>query len=87
MLFRSDTERDKSYGLKLIEALASCGTFKSIEVLYGVKSLALKRDAEKAIATIQDRIGTGDAGWLSMHETDDSVGMLSISESDNAEKK
>ena len=55
-----------TYKSMIINALKYCGTFESIESLYNIKNPQLKRDADEAIAAIQNRIGTGDKGWLSI---------------------
>jgi hypothetical protein len=61
-----------------IRALAVCGTYRSIEFLNRNINPSFYREADKAIAMIQDRIGTGDSGWLSLRKTEDSEGALSI---------
>lgn len=69
------------YKLTVIQALKYCGTYESIEPLYNVKQLALKREADEAIAAIQDRIGAaGDKGWLSISSDTDDQGKLSLTD-------
>lgn len=69
-----------SYKRKIIEALKHCGTYKSIEPLYNIKQLTLKREADEAIAMIQDRIGSGDKGWLSITSDTNDGGKLSLTD-------
>jgi hypothetical protein len=69
-----------SYKLAIIWALKYCGTYESIEPLYRINQPALKREADEAIAMIQDRIGAGDKGWLSISTETDSEGGLSLAD-------
>mgnify|MGYP000942092911 CR=1 FL=1 len=49
-LSSTDVRSDTDFILKVIRALAECGTFKSIEILYSITNIGIKRDAEAAIA-------------------------------------
>ena len=85
-LSSTDVRSDTDFILKVIRALAECGTFKSIEILYSITNIGIKRDAEAAIAIIQARLGTGDSGWLSLPEAAAGFsGGLSLSDPENAE--
>jgi hypothetical protein len=69
-----------SYKQAVIQALKYCGTYESIEPLYRIKQFTLKRAADEAIAMIQDRIGSGDKGWLSISPGTDDGGKLSLTD-------
>lgn len=50
----------------IIKLLGLCGNYESIELLNKIHGLALKKYINQAIASIQNRIGTGGSGWLSI---------------------
>ena len=68
--------------VECIKALGRCGTYGSIQVLHSLRGALPRREIDGAIASIQARIGTGDAGWLSIHESKDGEGNLSLEEND-----
>ncbi len=68
--------------VECIKALGRCGTYDSIQVLHSLRDSWPRREIDGAIASIQARIGTGDAGWLSIHESKDGEGNLSLNEDD-----
>ncbi|MBN1412388.1 MAG: HEAT repeat domain-containing protein [Spirochaetales bacterium] len=73
------------YKSALIDALKRCGTYDSIEPLYKIRSMIFKREADKAIAAIQHRIGAGDKGWLSIDKgKKEADGSLSLADTDGS---
>lgn len=59
------------YKTACVKALGSCGTYDSIALLDKQKGFRLNRDIDQAIAGIQQIIGSGDAGWVSLDLADD----------------
>ncbi len=85
LLHNLSAEKSVSILLALTEALGSCGTLNAVAPLYDRKKSA--RNAEwkyalqKAIASIQERSGTkGGKGWLSLSQSSDQEGGLSLPE-------
>ena len=80
---KSENKHPAEYRMELIRALGSCGSYGSIAVLNSVKSSKFSRAVDQAIAEIQERIGAGDSGWLSMQKTEGDEGALSIEKKDD----
>jgi|GEM_PF-1314928 len=66
-----------------IEALGTCGTIKAAEKIYILAKDSLnpftKNTAQKAISKIQSRLGDVEKGWLSISDSPEKEGALSIS--------
>lgn len=63
-----------------IKALGECGTYPSIQLLDNLRTKYAEAAITNAISRIQNRIGSGDDGWLSMKNIDDESGELSITD-------
>lgn len=77
-----DEMSTNEYKISCIQALGACGTYNSIAFLDNHRGLRLYQEIDQAIASIQNRIGSGDAGWLSVQDSDElgtEDGALSIS--------
>lgn len=93
-LLLDQLKRDIDHELKLavINALGRCGTLDAVEPLYQVTKQiiilpSLKTAAKQSIACIQSRFGSGEKGWLSIMEIDDSEGSLSLIDDDDDESE
>ena len=76
----SKEKRTEKYNSALIQALGRCGSYASIEFLDRRRNPLNSRHINQAIAEIQNRIGAGDGGWLSIEKLDGDDGKLSLSE-------
>jgi hypothetical protein len=65
---------------EFIHILGSIGDYKTINFLHKRKNTANSHNIDQAIAKIQDRIGTGDSGWMSIADHSGSDGALSTVE-------
>lgn len=68
-----------------LNALETCGTFKAVTFLCSVKSINSISTAE-TVARIQNRIGSGKAGWLSVQNVEQEKGSLSIAKENETGK-
>ncbi len=75
----SELEQDEfsrgSAAKACIEALGVCGSLKAIAVLDKRRHY---READQAIARIQERVETGDSGWLTLEKPEEEDGRLSV---------
>lgn len=62
-----------------IEALGVCGSLKAVAVLDKRRHY---REVGQAIARIQERVETGDSGWLTLEKPDEEEGSLSLEDKD-----
>jgi len=67
----------KEYRYALVRTLAVCGNYNTIAVLNKCRN-GMSREADRAIAVIQMRIGAGDSGWLSVQKTEEDDGFLNM---------
>ena len=74
--------KDKEILVALIRVLGRCGTLKAVEPLYRLGQKSRSRNVDgavnQAIASIQERHGRGDGGWLSVSEMAKESGALSL---------
>jgi hypothetical protein len=70
---------------KIVYVLGKCGTYPSIGRLHAMKDHVNPRIVDQAIAGIQNRIGVGDAGWLSVQKAEKTEGMLALEDKDGVE--
>jgi hypothetical protein len=67
----------------VMDALGACGTVETVEPLLKILKSSLnplfRSDVQKAVASIQSRLGGADAGWLSVTEVSGTDGALSLS--------
>ena len=67
----------------VISALATCGTVDAVEPLMKMVKSSInplfRSDVQKTITSIQSRLGGADNGWLSVTETGETEGALSMS--------
>lgn len=80
---KSENRYPAEYRRELIGALGGCGNYKSISVLNGERKTRYSREIDKAIAEIQERIGAGDSGWLTLEKPEDEAGRLSIDKAED----
>jgi hypothetical protein len=85
-------DSDHELRLSVIQALGTCGTMKAVEPLYHISKQilllpSLKNAAKRSISRIQSRFGSGDRGWLSIMDKDQSGGSLSLMETEDEEEE
>ncbi len=82
-----DSEQDRVIRIALVDTLGMCGDIPAVEYLYKWElahpDAGLKDSIKRAISRIQSRQDVkGDKGWLSLNETGQSEGGLSLSHGD-----
>ncbi len=81
-VYEDDIDTYKEFYYTFVRILGKCGTCKSIAFLNSIRKKFPERLINQAIACIQERIGVGDAGWLSIDQADGGEGELSLEDKD-----
>ena len=75
---KMDRSNKPEYEKRCISMLGKYGDYTSINFLHTLKTEDNSSTVDKAINAIQERIGSGDSGWLSAAAPEDDEGLLSL---------
>lgn len=77
---KKESSAHSKYAVACISALGGCGKYKSIAFLDDIKEFPTRKLIEQSIIFIQQRIGSGDEGWLSVQKEGGDSGKLSVAD-------